>query len=183
MRLAAFLIALATTCSTAVGATCDQDAERTSDTSVAAVHAASTGNSTPIQPKKTPSQLRAAVLYSDREFSTFRHPSERSQGALTETAARRAPLDRQTEDAWIARDKAQHLSFSFLWTLGTQYVVVNKGRISEHRALPVSITSSALVGVTKEVYDLRSGPPHVFSYKDLAANAVGILLAAGLILL
>ena len=103
--------------------------------------------------------------------------------AVGETALLGAPLDPHAEDPWLGFDKAQHLAFSFLWTLGTQYVAVNKGHLSEAQALPLSIGTSAAVGVSKEVYDLHSGPPNVFSYRDLVADGVGILLAVGLILL
>lgn len=131
----------------------------------------------------TPLQLRSALLYSEREFSTFiRHPTVTS-AAPFETGLVHPPLERRTEDRWIAFDKVQHLTFSFLWTLGTQYVVVNKGLTSEERGLPISITSSALVGVAKEVYDLRIGPTNYFSYRDLIVDGVGILLAVGVIVL
>ncbi|GEM_PF-877282 len=115
-------------------------------------------------------------------FPSFQHSSINGSWR-EETVPTPAPFDAQAEDRWLAFDKVQHLTFSFLWTLGTQYVTVNKGRISERHALPISITSSAVVGVSKEVYDLHVGPSRYFSKKDLAADALGILLAAGLILL
>lgn len=133
--------------------------------------------------RPSPARMRAAVLYSGGEFSTFRHHPLPSTGRPRETAPRRLPFERRTEDEWIAMDKAKHVAFSFLWTLGTQYVTVNKGGLSEHRALPISVTSSALIGVTKEYYDLRAGPTRLFSVRDLVADAVGILLAAGVILI
>ena len=129
----------------------------------------------------TPSQLRSRLLYSGRELSTFqRHPSDARVGG--ETRVRTDSLHRRT-DQWFALDKAKHVTVSFLWTLSTQYVVVNKGRISEHHALPLSITSGAAIGVSKEYYDLTIGPTRYFSVKDLVADAVGILLATGVILL
>lgn len=86
-------------------------------------------------------------------------------------------------DRWWARDKAQHVAFSFLWTLGTQYVLVNKADWSESDALPASVGVTVTVGLSKEFYDWRIGPTGRFSGKDLAANAVGILAAVGVILL
>lgn len=121
-------------------------------------------------------------LYGAREFYTFQR-SRTARLGRSETRILRLPFDTQTEDRWIAFDKVQHLTFSFLWTLGTQYVAVNKGRISEQHALPLSITSSAAAGVSKEVYDYRIGPTRYFSLKDLVADALGILLATGVILL
>ncbi len=128
------------------------------------------------------SEIRSLALYGPRELSTFcvRSAVARLAG---ETAPGSPPLDRQTEDPWFGFDKVQHLTFSFLFTLGTQYVAVNKGRLSESQALPLSITTSAALGLSKEFYDLHVGSRRVFSYRDLVANGIGIFLATGLILL
>lgn len=118
--------------------------------------------------------LRAEVLYGQ--------PS----GLLPageETVRHTATLEHRPRDPWLGRDKAQHLAFSFLWTLGTQYVLVNKGNATETGALPVSASVAASVGLAKEYYDWRVSPSRYFSTRDLAADALGILLAAGLILL
>lgn len=89
---------------------------------------------------------------------------------------------RPSKDEWIARDKAKHVVFSGLWTLSSQYVLVRKADWSEGDALPVSIASSAAVGVAKEFYD-ASRPTGTISGKDLVADGVGIGLAVGIILL
>lgn len=85
-------------------------------------------------------------------------------------------------DRWLARDKAKHVVFSGLWTLSTQYVLVNKADWSEGDALPASIASGATIGILKELYDAsrRTGEA---SGKDLVADAVGIGLAVGVIAL
>ncbi|NBB72367.1 MAG: hypothetical protein GVY35_01665 [Bacteroidetes bacterium] len=93
-----------------------------------------------------------------------------------------APPPRST-DRWLARDKLQHLTFSFLWTLSAQYVLVDKADWSNRAALPVAAGSSAAVGLSKELFDWRAGPTGRFSPRDLTANAVGIALAVGVILL
>lgn len=85
-------------------------------------------------------------------------------------------------DRWLGRDKAKHVAFSALWTLSTQYVLVNKVGWRTGRALPASVGSAAAVGVAKEVYDARQRD-RTASAKDLAADAVGIGLAATIILL
>ncbi|MEM9666364.1 MAG: hypothetical protein AAF970_15610 [Bacteroidota bacterium] len=90
--------------------------------------------------------------------------------------------DPRPRDPWLARDKAQHLAFSFLWTLGTQYSLVNKADWSERRALPASIAVAGAVGLAKEVYDARR-PRGFFSTRDLVADAAGIALASIFILL
>lgn len=89
---------------------------------------------------------------------------------------------RPSEDSWLARDKARHVVLSGLWTLSTQYVLVNKATWSEPDALPASVASGAAVGLAKELYD-ASRPGGRVSSKDLVADAVGIGLAVGVIAL
>lgn len=86
-------------------------------------------------------------------------------------------------DPWFSMDKFQHAAFSFFIATGTQYAMVNKLDFSEREALPISIGTSLLTGVSKEVYDKKVRSTAYFSYKDLVADGAGILLAVGLILL
>ncbi len=88
----------------------------------------------------------------------------------------------EAEDRWIAYDKLQHLSFSFLATLSSQYVLTEKLHW-DHRSGPLIVSSgiSSAVGISKELYDKRHGGS--FSLRDLAADGLGILLASGLVLL
>ena len=89
---------------------------------------------------------------------------------------------RPQKDQWLGRDKAKHVAFSALWTLSTQYVLVNKAGWREEHAIPASVGSAAAMGVAKEVYDAgRRG--RTASAKDLAADAVGIGLALTVIVL
>jgi uncharacterized protein YfiM (DUF2279 family) len=85
-------------------------------------------------------------------------------------------------DRWWSRDKAQHLVVSGLWTLSVQYVLVDKAGWAEPDALSLAAGSAAAVGLAKELYD-TSRPAHTASAKDLVANAVGIGLAVGVIVL
>lgn len=86
-------------------------------------------------------------------------------------------------DPWLAFDKVQHVTFGFLATVGSQYTLVNKADWSERRALPVSMAASALLGISKELYDWRWSRSRFFSTRDLVADALGIALAAGFIAL
>ena len=80
------------------------------------------------------------------------------------------------EDKWLAYDKIQHFTFSFLWTLSSQYVLVNNMNMYEQNALPCSVVSSLSGGIMKETYDMKQ-PNGYFSNKDIVANTLGILLA------
>ncbi len=85
-------------------------------------------------------------------------------------------------DEWLGRDKALHAGGSFLLTLSAQYVLVSKAERSERGALPLSATAALGLGLAKEVFDSRRGRFPLFSWRDLAADALGVALAAGLIL-
>lgn len=108
-----------------------------------------------------------------------RHTVTGSPVHLQPMTVRRTP----NRDHWWARDKAKHVAFSLLWTLGTQYVLVNKAGWAERDALPASAGSAVGVGLSKEMYDWRLSSSHHFSLRDLVADAVGISLAIGLIVL
>lgn len=116
------------------------------------------------QPSPTHAEVRARLV---------RLPTPRTTAQpLTPPPARR-----------LAFDKAQHAAFSFLSVVGGQYTLVRKAGWSERRALPVSMGFGAALGLGKELYDWRLGPRRTFSRRDLAADAFGILLAAGFIVL
>lgn len=106
-----------------------------------------------------------------------------SSPILRETAYRQVSFNYGSEDRWLAPDKAKHVGASLLVTLSSQYAFVNKGGWSEHDALPLSVGTGALAGLSKEFYDRHVGPTRHFCLRDLAADAVGILLAVGFILL
>ncbi len=114
-------------------------------------------------PVQTGSSLRAALLYDTptRVDETTAHPPE---------------------DPWIAFDKVEHFTFGFLFTLGGQYVFVNKGGLTENESLPLAIGVAASAAIAKELYDRRYGSGY-FSHRDLVADAAGIAVAVVLILL
>lgn len=81
-------------------------------------------------------------------------------------------------DRWIARDKALHTGGSFLLVLSGQYVLTDKARLSNAEALPVSAGTTLALGLLKEVADSRRPRGPHFSWRDLAADALGIALGA-----
>ena len=88
----------------------------------------------------------------------------------------------EIRDPWLGFDKFQHAAFGFLVTVGSQYVLVNKAGLSEGESIPLSVSAALTVGLAKELYD-RSHGSGLFSHRDLVADAVGVALATGLILL
>lgn len=105
------------------------------------------------------------------------NPAERAETPFPLLA-----LNERDRDPWLGTDKLLHTTFSFLWTLSSQYTLVNKIGLSEGQALPVSAASAAAVGLAKEFYDAET-PGNRFSRRDLAADAAGIGLAVLLIAL
>lgn len=84
-------------------------------------------------------------------------------------------------DEWLGRDKAMHFGASFLMTLAGQYVLVDKGTLTNGQALPVAAGAALAVGLAKEVMDgRRERHPH-FCWRDLAADAAGVALAAAVV--
>jgi beta-lactamase class D len=86
-------------------------------------------------------------------------------------------------DEWIARDKALHLGVSFLMTLASQYVLERRAEMDDEEALPLSAGFTLAVGLGKEVADSQRTRAPAFSWRDLVADAVGVALAALVIVL
>ena len=99
-------------------------------------------------------------------------------GPVTGTASRDSTA---LPDDWLARDKAMHLGASFLLTLSGQYVLTDKAGLSDGRALPLAAGSVLALGLAKEVADSRRVRNPHFCWRDLAADALGVALAAALV--
>ena len=111
----------------------------------------------------------------------------RAEAATLPGLAPPAPVGPDTThalpDDWIARDKALHVGASFLLTLSAQYVLTDKTGWSNADALPVTAGAALGLGLLKEVMDSqRPRHPH-FCWRDLAADAVGVGLAAAVVAL
>ena len=94
------------------------------------------------------------------------------------TAEAAPPPPPRPADDWLGRDKALHAGGSFLLTLSGQYVLVAKGGLSEGDALPLSAGAALTLGLLKETVDAGRKTAPLFSWRDLAADALGVLLAA-----
>lgn len=81
-------------------------------------------------------------------------------------------------DAWLGPDKALHAGGSFLITLSAQYALTDKAGLTNTEALPVSAAVALALGLAKEVHDGRRAVGPHFSLRDLAADALGVALAA-----
>ncbi len=137
--------------------------------------AAANGSNAPAYVHYNRTTLRLHFVYGDAS-----QPETQRIGYTLQRRSDRVPRRR---DPWLGFDKVQHFSFSLLMTVGAQYALVNKMSMRERPALPLSALMSFSVGLTKEVYDFYYGPSRYFSHRDMVANTVGIIVAAGFILL
>ena len=88
-----------------------------------------------------------------------------------------SPDSIHVQDDWLGSDKIRHITFSFLLVLSTQYVAVNKFNLNEQEAFPVSLMSTASIGLLKEIRDGKK-PGNHFCQRDLIANGIGLFLAS-----
>ncbi|NQV38607.1 MAG: DUF2279 domain-containing protein [Candidatus Marinimicrobia bacterium] len=88
----------------------------------------------------------------------------------------------QVVDPWFGFDKVQHFTFSFLWTLSSQYIIENKMEIDDNNVIFLSSGSAFSAGLLKEFYDQRK-PQGYFSKRDLVANSLGVMCAVAVIMM
>ena len=87
-------------------------------------------------------------------------------------------LGGEVEDRWLSEDKFFHLAFSF-GLVGLTYTGARALDLSHDGALGGSLFMSSVLGLGKELRDSRMSGDR-FSWKDLAADGVGVLLGAWL---
>lgn len=91
-----------------------------------------------------------------------------------ETPARRAA----PADAWLGRDKGLHASTSFVLTVGGSLALRAGLDAAQRDATALAFGTTIALGVTKEVADVRRPVAPLFSWRDLAADALGAALGA-----
>lgn len=85
-----------------------------------------------------------------------------------------------TTDRWISPDKGYHLVGSMISTTLIGQLSLNGLETTTKKSQVIGAGMTFSLGLVKEFYDARK-PQNKFSWKDLAANGVGIIL--GVILL
>ncbi|MGQ9708235.1 MAG: hypothetical protein ACUVUR_05110, partial [bacterium] len=79
------------------------------------------------------------------------------------------------EDLWLSRDKFWHFSVSFLMVGAGYHLFNNRLGFRRPIAIGISLGTTAGLGLGKELFD-RYHEKRNFSYRDLVADGVGILL-------
>ncbi|WP_412062763.1 hypothetical protein [Rubrivirga sp. IMCC45206] len=91
--------------------------------------------------------------------------------------ARLAADSTAVSDDWLAKDKALHLGTSFAATVVGNAVLARADALRDGRALPVAAGGTLVLGLAKELADARRPRHPLFSWRDLAADALGVGLA------
>ena len=84
------------------------------------------------------------------------------------------------KDHWFSEDKAKHVAASFILTGVTTYYCRHRQKWSGEKSVVFGAGLTFSMGMGKEIVDLKSDD-HLFSWKDLTADLVGIGL--GVVLL
>ena len=79
----------------------------------------------------------------------------------------------KTEDKWFGFDKIHHFFYSAAISGLSFHLLHCKYNLSSEQTIPISISSTLILGVAKECYDLKN--KHHFSYKDLTFDILGII--------
>jgi uncharacterized protein YfiM (DUF2279 family) len=84
------------------------------------------------------------------------------------------------EDRWFTPDKGYHVIGSMISTTFIGQVSIRGFDNSVTKSKAIGAGTTFVLGISKEIYD-SSRPNNYFSWKDLTANGVGILI--GIIIL
>ena len=88
------------------------------------------------------------------------------------------PQRTRPADDWLGADKATHAGVSFALAAGGALALRAGMDASRSDARALAVGTTLALGVTKEVADARRPRAPLFSWRDLAANAVGAALGA-----
>ena len=80
-------------------------------------------------------------------------------------------------DEWLGRDKAYHVGASFGIALGTHVALSEGMGLDRNRSLALSAGTALSIGLLKEYADGNRDFRPYFSWRDLAADALGAALA------
>ena len=91
-------------------------------------------------------------------------------------------LSAQPKDPWFGLDKMHHLSVSAFLVGAQMYIYRQHTSMNDSQALQVAMTTTAILGLGKELYDVVSGKG-TGSVKDMLANLAGMMLAASVFII
>jgi uncharacterized protein YfiM (DUF2279 family) len=86
----------------------------------------------------------------------------------------------ERQDLWFSPDKGYHVLGSMIGTTLVGQISMKRFDYSIKKSQLITAGTAFTIGFTKEIYDSEQ-PKNYFSWKDLAANGVGIII--GIIIL
>ena len=87
---------------------------------------------------------------------------------------------KESHDQWFSADKGYHVIGSMISTTLIGQISLRSFNNSVKKSRVIGAGTTFTLGLAKEIYDSKS-PKNYFSWKDLAANGVGIII--GIIIL
>ncbi|MCB9057115.1 MAG: DUF2279 domain-containing protein [Calditrichae bacterium] len=81
----------------------------------------------------------------------------------------------EKSDFWFGRDKGLHFAGSFILTGIASQSLKHFSKTSANKSIVVGVSFTFSIGLTKEIFDGQK-ENNIFSYKDLTADALGILV-------
>lgn len=84
-------------------------------------------------------------------------------------------------DPWLGRDKALHAGASFGLAVGAHLALTEGAGMDHEAAVPLAAGFALAAGLAKEYADERRTRRPLFSWRDLAADAVGVGLAIAVV--
>jgi uncharacterized protein YfiM (DUF2279 family) len=83
-------------------------------------------------------------------------------------------------DRWIAVDKGYHLIGSIISTTGISNSCMQFADIKKEKSIRIGVGFTFALGVGKEIWDGHKNN-NIFSWKDLSADILGILIGTALL--
>ncbi len=112
--------------------------------------------------------------------STYLYAEEISPALKAYLKSFKKGYEDNNEDKWFTPDKGYHAMGSLISTTLVGQISINRFESSVENSKVIAAGTTFALGFAKEIYD-SSKPQNHFSWKDLTANGVGILI--GVILL
>jgi uncharacterized protein YfiM (DUF2279 family) len=115
-------------------------------------------------------------------FLCSQHLSAGEQSKSLETYFKSFALGKEADKSgsWFSADKGYHIVGSMICTTFLGELSRRRFDITQQKAQVFGAGTTFSIGLAKEIYD-SAKPNNIFSWKDLSANCVGIILGVFLL--
>jgi len=95
--------------------------------------------------------------------------------AYFKSFARGGQMKPVVQDSWVSADKGYHVIASMMSTVFFGQFSIHGLEMDRRKAQYTGAGAGFIIGLTKELYDAKK-PDNKFSWKDLTADGLGILI-------